>query len=143
MRKFYTVDELALASGVSVGTIRNRIKDGTLFAVQSKDRGAFRIPVGAYQRYLAGLGLAPTRLLANSQFLEELCPVEVADFALKLDLWLLHAPELGNLSRALEVLGRVLVHTFEIGWLSQGSGDGRAGRTRVASRAASALGKHR
>ncbi len=59
MKKFYTVDELADASGVSVGTIRNRIKDGTLFAVQSKDRGAFRIPVGAYQRYLAGLGLAP------------------------------------------------------------------------------------
>ena len=62
-----------------------------------------------------GLGLAPTRLLANSHFLEDLCPVEVADFALKLDLWLLHAPELGNLSRALDVLGQVLVRTFEVG----------------------------
>jgi DNA-binding transcriptional LysR family regulator len=90
-----------------------------------------------------GLGLAPTRLLANSQFLEELCPVEVADFSLKLDLWLLHAPELGNLSRALEVLGRVLVQTFEIGRLSHGGGDGRAERTPVASRAASAQGKRR
>jgi DNA-binding transcriptional LysR family regulator len=90
-----------------------------------------------------GLGLAPTRLLANSQFLEDLCPVEVADFALKLDLWLLHAPVLGNLSRALDVLGQVLVQTFEIGRLSQGGGAGRAGRHRVASRAASAQGKRR
>ena len=68
-----------------------------------------------------GLGLAPTRLLANSHFLKDLRPVEVADFALKLDLWLLRAPELGNLSRALEVLGQVLLQTFEIGRLSQGS----------------------
>jgi DNA-binding transcriptional LysR family regulator len=90
-----------------------------------------------------GLGLAPTRLLANSQFLEELCPVAVADFALKIDLWLLHAPDLGNLSRALEVLGRVLVQAFEIERLSQGSGDGRRERTPVASRVASAQGKRR
>ena len=90
-----------------------------------------------------GLGLAPTRLLANSHFLEDLCPVEVADFALKLDLWLLRAPELGNLSRALDVLGQVLVRTFEIGWLSQGGGDGRAARPRVASKTASAQGKRR
>ena len=68
-----------------------------------------------------GLGLAPTRLLASSHFLKDLRPVEVADFALKLDLWLLRAPELGNLSRALEVLGQVLVRTFDIGRLSQGS----------------------
>ena len=71
-----------------------------------------------------GLGLAPTRLLANSHFLKDLCPVEVADFALKLDLWLLRAPELGNLSRALDVLGQALLQTFEIGRPAQGgSGD--------------------
>lgn len=68
-----------------------------------------------------GLGLAPTRLLASSQFLKDLRPVEVVDFALKLDLWLLRAPEPGNLSRALEVLGQVLVRTFDIGRHSQGS----------------------
>ena len=72
-----------------------------------------------------GLGLAPTRLLANSHFLKDLCPVEVTDFALRLDLWLLRAPELGNLSRALEVLGQVLVRTFDIGQLSPGGSDVR------------------
>lgn len=61
-----------------------------------------------------GLGLAPTRLLADSRHLEELCPVEVSDFALKLDLWLLRAPEIGNLGRAVDALGQVLARTFEI-----------------------------
>ena len=41
-----------------------------------------------------GRGLAPTRLLANSHSLKDLCPVEVADFALKPDSWLLRAAEL-------------------------------------------------
>lgn len=88
-----------------------------------------------------GLGLAPTRLLANSHFLDDLCPVEVADFALALDLWLLRAPELGNLSRALGVLGQVLARTFEMGRLSQGGGDGRAARARVAGKKTRARGK--
>ena len=88
-----------------------------------------------------GLGLAPTRLLANSQFLKDLCPVEVADFTLKLDLWLLRARELGKLSQALEVLGQVLVRTFEIGWPSQGGSDGRAVRPRFAGKTARAQGQ--
>jgi DNA-binding transcriptional LysR family regulator len=88
-----------------------------------------------------GLGLAPTRLLADSRFLKDLCPVEVVDFALKLDLWLLRAPELGNLSRALEVLGQVLVRTFESGWPSQGGSDGRAVRPRFAGKTARVLGQ--
>ena len=74
-----------------------------------------------------GLGLAPTQLLAISHFLKDLCPVEVADFALKLDLWLLRAPALGNLSRALDVLGQVLVRTFDVGRRSQGGSDGPGG----------------
>jgi DNA-binding transcriptional LysR family regulator len=88
-----------------------------------------------------GLGLAPTRLLADSRFLKDLCPVEVVDFALKLDLWLLRAPELGNLSRALEVLGQVLVRTFEIGRPSQGSSDGREVRPRFAGKTARVQGQ--
>lgn len=68
-----------------------------------------------------GLGLAPTHLLTNSRFRQELSPVKVADFVLRLDLWLLRAPELGNLSRAVEVLGQILVRTFELGRPSQGS----------------------
>ena len=78
--------------------------------------------------------------MATSHFLKVLCPVEVADFALKLDLWMLSAPELGNLSRALEVLGQVLVRMFEIGRLSQGSRDGRAVRRRVARKRVPAQG---
>jgi DNA-binding transcriptional LysR family regulator len=88
-----------------------------------------------------GLGLAPTRLLANSPFLQDLRPVEVADFALKLDLWLLRAPALGNLSRALDVLDEILVRTFDIGQLLQGGRSGRAARPRVASKTARAQGK--
>lgn len=59
-----------------------------------------------------GLGLAPTRLLASSRYLDDLCPVQVTDFSLKLDLWLLRAPELGNLGRALDVLEQTLVQAF-------------------------------
>lgn len=66
-----------------------------------------------------GLGLAPTRLLASSPSLEELCPVEVTDFALKLDMWLLRAPEIGNLVRAVDALGKVLEERFEIRTRSQ------------------------
>lgn len=83
-----------------------------------------------------GLGLAPTRLLADSRFLQDLCPVEVTDFALKLDLWLLRAPEIGNLSRALDVLGQVLVKTFEIGRPSQGDPGRRAAQPVDAGRTA-------
>lgn len=83
-----------------------------------------------------GLGLAPTRLLADSRFLKDLCPVEVDDFALKLDLWLLRASELGNLSRALEVLGQALTRTFDIGRSAGGGHDGRASRPRAAGKMA-------
>jgi DNA-binding transcriptional LysR family regulator len=88
-----------------------------------------------------GLGLAPTRLLANSRYLKDLRPVEVSDFALKIDLWLLRAPELGNLNRALEVLGQVLVRTFEIGRPSKGGRGGRTERPRRAGKAALARGQ--
>lgn len=73
-----------------------------------------------------GLGLAPTRLLADSRHLEGLCPVEVTDFALRLDLWLLRAPEIGNLGRAVDALGQVLAGRFEIGRHAndEGGGDG-------------------
>lgn len=78
-----------------------------------------------------GLGLAPTRLLANSHSLKDLRIVEVVDFALKLDLWVLHATELGNLGRAMEVLGPILMRSFEIVRPSQGANGGRAKRPRV------------
>jgi DNA-binding transcriptional LysR family regulator len=85
-----------------------------------------------------GLGLAPTRLLVNSQFLPDLRPLKVADFALRPDLWLLRAPNLGNLDRPLEVLSQVLARTFCMERLSQGGPDGPARRPRTASGAARA-----
>jgi DNA-binding transcriptional LysR family regulator len=90
-----------------------------------------------------GLGLAPTRLLVNSQFLPDLRPLEVADFALKLDLWLLRAPDLGNLDRPLDVLGQALERTFRMERLSQGGPDGSAHRPRAASGVARAERKRR
>jgi len=51
-----------------------------------------------------GLGLAPRSLLAASSHLEELSVVEVADFSFELDLWMVHAASLGNLTRVLDVL---------------------------------------
>ncbi|MCC6198381.1 MAG: LysR family transcriptional regulator [Burkholderiales bacterium] len=60
-----------------------------------------------------GLGLAPSRLLASSRYRKDLCAVDVADFSLRLDIWLIHAPELGNLTRALDVLHRVLIESFQ------------------------------
>jgi hypothetical protein len=64
-KRFYSVRELALASGFSPGTIQNRINQGEIFAVQSARRGAYRIPASSYRKYLATLGIedeAPTFL---------------------------------------------------------------------------------
>lgn len=81
-----------------------------------------------------GLRLAPTRLLANSKFLPDLLPLAVADFALKLDLWLLRAPDLGNLDRPLDLLGRVLKRTFHVSGPLQSDPGGPAYRPRAARR---------
>jgi hypothetical protein len=72
-KKFYSVRELAEASGYSVGTIQNRIAGGDIFAVQGARRGAFRIPAASYQAYLASLGVSPkpsTSFLPPTQFVE-------------------------------------------------------------------------
>ncbi|MCW5620548.1 MAG: LysR family transcriptional regulator [Burkholderiales bacterium] len=61
-----------------------------------------------------GLGLAPQSLLATSNYVQDLAVVEVADFSLKLDIWLVHAIELGNLSRTLDVLDQVLSDAFAV-----------------------------
>lgn len=61
-----------------------------------------------------GLGLAPRSLLAKSSYLQDLSLVSVPDFSLKLDVWLVHAAEVGNLSRALGVLNAVLAEAFAV-----------------------------
>jgi excisionase family DNA binding protein len=59
MKRFYSVEEMADASGFSVGTVRNWIKEGSLHAIQSAKRGAFRIPAGSYDKKLGELGIGP------------------------------------------------------------------------------------
>lgn len=60
-----------------------------------------------------GLGLVPRSVLAGSSYVKDLSPVDVLDFVLKLDIWLVHAIELGNLSRALDILHRSLDASFQ------------------------------
>jgi DNA-binding transcriptional LysR family regulator len=59
-----------------------------------------------------GLGLAPRVLIARSRYRKDLAPVDVADFALTVEIWLAHAAEPGNLSGAIEVLHEVIRDEF-------------------------------
>ncbi|MBB3011301.1 MULTISPECIES: LysR family transcriptional regulator [Cupriavidus] len=59
-----------------------------------------------------GLGLAPRSLLKQSAHMKDLAIVQVPDFSLSLDVWLIHAIEVGNLKRAMSALGDVLSQTF-------------------------------
>ena len=72
-KKFYSVKDVAEATGFSPATIQNRIAEGELFAVQGTKRGAYRIPASAFAKYMSDLGLGPslsTELLAPSVFVE-------------------------------------------------------------------------
>ncbi len=72
MKSFYTVKDVADATGFSPGTIQNRIGEGKLFAIQATERGAFRIPASAYHAYLASLGIRPpaVEMLPPTEFVE-------------------------------------------------------------------------
>jgi len=59
MKRFYSVEEMADATGYSAGTVRNWIAHGVLYAIQGSHRGAFRIPAGSYQKRLGELGIEP------------------------------------------------------------------------------------
>jgi DNA-binding transcriptional LysR family regulator len=59
-----------------------------------------------------GLGLIPRDVLRQSRSFGELTVVEVNDFALSLDIWLVHPNQLGNLKRALDILTQTVVDGF-------------------------------
>ncbi|MDB6145038.1 MAG: bacterial regulatory helix-turn-helix, lysR family protein [Pseudomonas sp.] len=59
-----------------------------------------------------GLGLIPRSVLSQSGSLNELTVVEVNNFALSLDIWLVHPTQLGNLKRATEVVGQTVADGF-------------------------------
>ncbi|WP_233633198.1 LysR family transcriptional regulator [Burkholderia seminalis] len=60
-----------------------------------------------------GLGLVPTDVLRASPWRARLSVVEVDDFALALDVWLVFPRHLGNLRRAVDVLAESVVASFE------------------------------
>jgi DNA-binding transcriptional LysR family regulator len=51
-----------------------------------------------------GLGMAPRTLLKMSSFNDQIKIVEVADFSLRLDVWVIHKPGPGNMSRAVSLV---------------------------------------
>jgi DNA-binding transcriptional LysR family regulator len=59
-----------------------------------------------------GLGLIPRNVLSNSNSLADLTVVEVKNFALSIDIWLVHPAQQGNLKRATEILGQTVTDGF-------------------------------
>ncbi|MEB0043062.1 MULTISPECIES: LysR family transcriptional regulator [unclassified Pseudomonas] len=59
-----------------------------------------------------GLGLIPRDVLRHSRAVDELTVVEVKSFSLSLDIWLVHPYQLGNLKRAMDILGQTVVDGF-------------------------------
>jgi DNA-binding transcriptional LysR family regulator len=59
-----------------------------------------------------GLGLIPRNVLGKSSSLAELTVVQVKNFALSLDIWLVHPTQQGNLKRATEILGQTVADGF-------------------------------
>lgn len=119
-KKFYTVKEIAEATGFSPATIQNRITEGELFAVQGTKRGAYRIPASAFAKYMSDLGLGPslsTEFLAPSVFVET---TPEALYAEEIEPALRRAgfPDMPTLLRAIEddpalfEAHREVIHTY-------------------------------
>ena len=68
-----------------------------------------------------GLGLVPRSMLRRSDSYDELSVVDVKDFSLSLDIWLIHPVQLGNLKSAASVFGDAVAE----GFASAVSGRGR------------------
>lgn len=61
-----------------------------------------------------GLGLVPRNIFLQSASYSELSVIEVNDFSLSLDIWLVHPMQLGNLKRAAGVLGDAVTAGFVV-----------------------------
>lgn len=59
-----------------------------------------------------GLGLVPRSVLRGSASCDELAVVAVENFSLRLDIWLVHPPQMGNLQRAADLLGDAVAEGF-------------------------------
>jgi DNA-binding transcriptional LysR family regulator len=59
-----------------------------------------------------GLGVVPRSVLYASMSSAELSIVEVSDFSMTLDIWLVHLEKLGNLTKAIDALRETVVAGF-------------------------------
>jgi DNA-binding transcriptional LysR family regulator len=103
--------------------ILNPIGCGYRAALESamkKRHGSLRVAIDTYGtevqlRMIAsglGLGLAPRSVLRASASRDEIAIVEATGFAMKLDIWLIHLREFGNLKRAIEALTATVADGF-------------------------------
>ncbi|HTJ94815.1 MAG TPA: LysR family transcriptional regulator [Pararobbsia sp.] len=60
-----------------------------------------------------GLGLVPKGVLARSDMKKDLQVVDVSDFKLSVDLWLVHPRQTGNLKPAIDLISDSVVASFE------------------------------
>ncbi|MFZ4875934.1 LysR family transcriptional regulator [Janthinobacterium sp. Mn2066] len=60
----------------------------------------------------AGLGLVPRSILQRSAVAGQLMVVDTPGFSMQLDVWLVHALQMGNLKRAVEVLGEAVTDSL-------------------------------
>jgi len=56
-----------------------------------------------------GLGLVPKSVLAQSPYRSRLSVLKVSDFALKLDVWLVHPHQMGNLTQATAMVSEAMI----------------------------------
>lgn len=59
-----------------------------------------------------GLGLIPRSLLARSALADQLDVIDVAGFSMRLDVWMIHPVRMGNLKRAVAMLGDLVAEQF-------------------------------
>ncbi len=106
---------IPLAGLAKEGWVLNPLGCGyraALEAAMGERDGTLRVVIDAYGtdvqlRVVAsghGLGLVPRGVLEASTVRDELSVVEVTDFSLLLDVWLVHRRQPGNLRKALEAL---------------------------------------
>ena len=61
-----------------------------------------------------GLGLIPRQLLQTSPFSNQLAIVEINDFSLKMDIWIVRSNQPGNLKKAYDLLVDSVLQGFQI-----------------------------
>jgi excisionase family DNA binding protein len=59
-KRFYSVAEAAAELEVTTQTVRNRIREGSIPAVQGTTRGSYKIPVGSFRSYMRRIGVLST-----------------------------------------------------------------------------------